>query len=226
MMVGESIMTESSLRKEFGPAGSKVVLHVMAGAFCALLGHGTLAIGDAEGGELFVGYLLLFMGLLVIVMRINDALRGQPKLILTASGLDYQATRQSQFHRWHDVGVFALKTKRLKYNKFRYVCAYSDVNHDALHENEDGTSVGLYNADVSLEITDMEMGRSDETAEQLVLVLNAWRNKYGSPEHNAYHLTHDQVEALRKKKTWKNRLTIIGIIVFTLAVAFASEHYS
>lgn len=212
---------ETTTNIRYGPSYGRLALLIFIGVILSVVGFWWLSALGAGSSEIWP-IVTLSVGVFFTVLIVSAVFRGRPFLTLSPEGIEYSTIYRSRFHSWRDVGVFAARTRRIQHNTTRLICAYSDTNHDALHRGRlADTTVGVYDADITFDITNLKVGRAQESAEALAVEVNNWRNRYGAPEDNAYHLTVDEVEALRKKKKRKNmwvNLVVIVIVFIGIAV--------
>lgn len=215
-------MTDLMLEKEYGPSHTRTVIILAIGAIFFAIGY---ALFDPEKSitAQLAATGSMAMGALVAITRLIGTFTGRPKIVLTPEGIENRGILRTKTHAWRDVGVFALRTQSIRYNTTRYLCAFSDLNHDALHQgaSPSHTTVGTYNADISIIISELAAGRKDETAEEMAAEFNRWRQKYGAPEDNAYHMSAEEKAAIGKKKKRKEMLSIALIVVIVVGLIAA-----
>lgn len=216
-------MTELFETKEYRPSYSKFIQLVIFGALF-VAGGVFLYDPNAELQKQLLALGAILLGALSIVPRLFALFAGRPKIVLSPDGIELRSVIKTIRHSWRDVGVFAARTQSVYYTKIRYLCAFTDTNHDTIHPSNQFTSATTYNADISFAITDLADGRSDKKAEAMAQEFNRWRLKYGAPENNALHVTAEDRTALIKQKKRKN-LTSIAIIFVFLAAFVAAKIY-
>lgn len=216
-------MPDNIEEKVFGPSTTAYALVLLSGA--VLFGFGVfILLGQLSTWHNLLGYGLIVGSLYLIGISSSDYLNKQPKIILSTNGIEFNRTGDKQFYRWQDVGLFVLITQQIRFNTFRYACAYTDVNHDALKQNHSPRYPSLYDADIQISLSNLAVGRSEKNATELVNEINDWREKYGSLDNDALHLSTEEIELLKNTKDKRKLWSKIGLISLCFAVPVAKYY--
>lgn len=203
-------MSEEEEIKVYGPSGRKTIQHLVIGCGLILLAIVIMvtSIIRSSGGPIPINIIYFILGAIafgaiMLMQPYYFIFKNMPQLELSPEGMKLKNPIRSRFYAWKDVGIFAVRVHHLRSNTRRYLCAYTDINHDLLVTYDEGTSASLVDADIIIDLSILTAGQSSETANGLVTEVNRWREKYGAPENNALDLNPSQIRAIKAKQETK-----------------------
>jgi len=142
-----------------------------------------------------------------------------PKLSLMRDGFHYRGFINNLFLKWSAVGPFSVCERSVRLKKVYFICAFvrSD-NNDASSQNSTG-NLSFGNADIQIPLQYFPVGKTLETAQKLVSTLNAWRDKYGTPD-NYDHSKSIEIETRKNLDTDKKKRELLSGMVLIIAFCF------
>ena len=159
-----------------------IMLISSIGGLISVFGNGAIAIK-----------LVLIATILLSLFKIVDGSArvssNLPQLQLTKTGITFKGVFGGRFYAWNDVGVFSVSVQHIKFNKFIYLVAYSDITHDDISDGDNVTTADFSDADILIHLHPFKEGRNIQEARKLAVTFNEWREQYGTPENNALHLS-------------------------------------
>lgn len=220
-------MDYSGTKKQYGPNLLKVIFF---GLISFIFG-GLLIFDYLNLAQIFEKNELIIVGPIVAIFVGFSIIQGwaylnnRPRIEISPRGISHHSYFKTKTHRWAKVGVFASLYTSSKHGTTRYVCAYTDKNHDVLHDNLSTTKVTLSDADITFNISSLTVGNSASEAEKLVIEINSYRDKYGSPDDDTWHIQEEEKENIRAKKKRQRILTYALPVILFIAVFLFSFYW-
>ncbi len=195
----------------------QLILFILFASFIGFVIFDPLLSGPT-GNHNYVLYFVFIISIYAALDAFISVIRKTPQLSLTKEGIECKTLTKSQFYSWHDVGVFKITKYRVRYNTMYFLCAYTDLTHDALHKGAKHTKVSTYDAEISFNIKPFVVGQSDTEKNAFVEEINGWRELYGSPEDNSHHLSDEEtkeiINRIRNKRI--KSFILIGVAIIAM----------
>ncbi len=205
-----------------GPSGKGLWLTFFAFLF---FGGGTIFIymvsspSDGESalhiGGLVLGIISTAMFIFMVVRRLLKL----PQIALTKTGIEYRDLIKTRTWSWEEVGPFVVQKVSMGRGSSEWLCAYSDVRHDAIvRETGSPQSPSFSDADISIQLEPIIGKRSPISSQELAKEMYMRRMVFGKPEDNSYVLTDDESKALVKEAKKRRRNGTITIVLLVIGV--------
>ncbi|MCK0069828.1 hypothetical protein [Kordiimonas laminariae] len=179
---------------------------------------------DTEKSTIAYLFTALFLvvasfGILQAFIRLVLSLISVPKLELSIEGIRYKTVLSNKLYHWKDVGPFTLIESGSRKHRVRTLYAHTDMKHDLQYGASASSCASSNNADIKLNITWLN------TPTDVADTINQWRNEYGSPKDDTYHLTASQKQDMLKDLQTSQRKQQLIRIIIGLTVIAACYYY-